>query len=678
MNTLTLVEDLLGPVLLRAAACAVNATDACAVLAVLPRATAPPLLLSFVLALDLPALRPHLAVKHGHGLELLPKYPLGAVVDDLDPVLRAAAIVGDVPVLDWAMKYAGPEMPMSARRWNKHQLWGNVGAAGDLAVLKWCHSNAGDPVPWDFGPTVARSAAEAGHVALLEYLVAECGLHHPPPPNVVTTLANFLPPLELLMASFPLKGGPIEMLAAAAAKGQVQVLEWWWQERHPWAPSSSLVRRSYILRTAERATWTSQLVVLQFLDARFPGWSPDASKFVDFGNWALQSGSVAMAEYWVARHRQPLSMWSMLVGWRVDQPFCTAEGLVHALGTASVPLLEWMAQKFLFSRDLCCTSKVPGQALPVSIDDVFRLPAHWEMRRLSVAALNWWWDLSSHYEQRWFTNLTHVAAKAGRVDWLDWVWADEKLRKRIKFDQKKIAAIALECSKLAVLEWLWARRDKLPGPAVWKASDRTLEMCAIDEVIVWWHERYPLDMAQLQRLLAKSWRMKPISMWLRIQTGTASLLDQRANLLDLMAAAGTEGTSVGLLNYWRSLSEEYGLPFIMPHDEVFARACGSHRPLALIDWWLLVCPFSPDQLAAAAPKGLGAALLPVNMAVIEWWAVHLAAVDRPMVFSADAKLTYLSSSDVEWIASVPAKYGIQVFQELADGRGGRRPFNVTE
>ncbi|KAI9223988.1 hypothetical protein BC828DRAFT_395622 [Blastocladiella britannica] len=160
-------------ILARAADASHTPEEALTVLNVLPKSRAPSVLAA-VLSRGFLQHEPWLAVKHGHGLALLPHYPFHILFDAIRPTICAAGTLGSIAALDLLWQLLGPQ---SAARmvWftaSKRSMVNEAIRHGHVQVFGWVSrvaSAAGIPVKWS--SLIWSFAAQGGHTKIIHWAI---------------------------------------------------------------------------------------------------------------------------------------------------------------------------------------------------------------------------------------------------------------------------------------------------------------------------------------------------------------------------------------------------------------------------------------------------------------------------------------------------------------------------
>ncbi|KAI9217541.1 hypothetical protein BC828DRAFT_390920 [Blastocladiella britannica] len=298
-------------VLAHAAGASRTPEDALAVLNVLPASRSSPLELAAALSRGFKELRPALAIKHGHALTLLPRYPRHILFSSLNATLSAAASRGDLPTLRLLWKLAGPDT-CGRPLWiqiRDHRVVDLVIGSGKLDALDWLDqvtTAANLDLYWDKADW--EKPAAKGYYHVLQWGLERGRL---PALTVSIVLAStaergeiFL--LDAWFATRLDKPGTVNAINYSRKShlffkdAPISSLEWWWThiargtELPDPGPFCAIIDDCFCKEDTELLEWWWP----RFLEHRTP-------KHL-FGSWELVDGrgwnfSVATAE-WLWQH----------------------------------------------------------------------------------------------------------------------------------------------------------------------------------------------------------------------------------------------------------------------------------------------------------------------------------------------------------------------------------------
>ncbi|KAI9217026.1 hypothetical protein BC828DRAFT_418430 [Blastocladiella britannica] len=253
-----MIDDVADNILAHAAGATFSPEEAMGVINMLPKHRAPSVLAA-VLSRGFLEYRPELAIKHGHGLALLPHYPVHALFDGIYMAIYAAGALGSL---------GSASTPSSKPR----------SGTAVLAALEWISRAArtlqGDPIDWteqswndavlgEHSKVVLWAAAQ-GHIKEIHGVYA-----------LISSRNGNTAIMDWWIASTPEKKIQVilknhQNLVRVTTAGAIAALDWWW-------------------------TYTAAKL-------------PDPQTFGEIANAALASGSTGVVEWWWTRfleHRTP-------------------------------------------------------------------------------------------------------------------------------------------------------------------------------------------------------------------------------------------------------------------------------------------------------------------------------------------------------------------------------------
>ncbi|KAI9223649.1 hypothetical protein BC828DRAFT_402947 [Blastocladiella britannica] len=469
---------------------------------------------------------PVLAVALGHA-HLLPDFPKWLHLDKTrcGKIMFALAAVGDVDALNGFFSYmemAGPVGPMArGHRFSPAVLMlieasfssGHVPVFESLVATV---AQRGWETPFDGGRARWIMAARAGHISVLDWALREQYLH---------------------LDEFTLE------LRAAAAAGQLSVLEWfhaqkircgYWSYRD-W-DSNSIARgategRGNHLRVLE--WWWANVVSI-------PRSLPPLVEFNEMVGHALFVGNYDVVLWW----------WSKFEAHRTPQHrFGARTAAVCALAGGSLPVIQWLwsiaarpdASEILTGWDPNPMFSIPNGRLVESLPLV-----------------QWWIDtqLPPGTPLEWKPSHSETAAKAGAVDVLDFVLAlpDQSF---VTWGDM-LADTAVQYHQLHVLEWYFANRTHLPERQhPFSFDDMPKDYSSMD-AIVWWESHIGFDDQSFQELsgaIARQCDCDAIYWWISVLAKPSRKHLVRAALTKALVAA----CSVWALDLLTTAADGYGL-----------------------------------------------------------------------------------------------------------------------
>ncbi|KAI9220854.1 hypothetical protein BC828DRAFT_415328 [Blastocladiella britannica] len=626
-----MIDHILYLILAHAAGATFTPEEAITVLNVLPQHGS---VLSAVLSRGFSEYKPSNATKSGHGLALLPHYPLHVLFDDIFKTLGAAGALGSLPVLDLLWQLAGPT---TAGRyvWLENYLFGLTAQAIEndrMEVLDWFSdvaSAANIPVRWETRRW--EMAANKGHTRVLLWAIErgymtelDCDAAllstQTGDPTVMKWWIARQPSKEVAMAAL----SNMDLVRSIAA---TKTLDWWWANAHS-------------------------------------GGLPDSDSFASLIDTLLFRGDIDAVEWWWARfleHRTP------------EHTFGTQRAATGLLLHREFAVVEW-----LWDHSHASGNHYDPTAFPFFSPDWHGIPTpsifssyspanlpflQWAAAR--SAALGQRLGLSGRFVFPWIVNnrveMLDYALESGDV--LEVVWASD------------IVSTAIDFAQVEVLEWWDRHQDQLP-PQDLDCSSGLLSVAQRDaaDVLEWWHahpqlsaskndwQQVCLEAIKYDANRVQRWLLKHMGLFAPDEYDTVGF---HASVWDLEMT----GVTLFTLEFMSAIS-----PAPVPST--------SPQPLSpppqvytLFASLLCYCHRYNVTIASLLPLGVAdwlALLRQTDLTMLEWWLqAHLATSRRVVLPGAEELGRAFSDADDDdsrhWLSDVTVTRGISMYIESEVG-----------
>ncbi|KAI9219036.1 hypothetical protein BC828DRAFT_427879 [Blastocladiella britannica] len=272
-----IIDHVIGVTLAYAAGTTSSPDQATTVLNVLSKDRAPTVL-GAVLSRGFLEFDPSLAIKHGHGLALLPHYPSYITFDGILNLLSAAGACGDMVTINLLWQLAGPATPA---RLSWYEDYGFISWAiihGHVHVLDWIADKAraeGIPVNWSCH--MWMQAAEAGHTNTLNWGIVR----------------GHVKEIKLCQALL------------SARKGDMSVVDWWIASQPSNEEALTTLKTT---RALEVLTTNDTIVILDWWWSYTGSNLPEPTSMAAIADAVLTGRSYTIIAWWWARfleHRSP-------------------------------------------------------------------------------------------------------------------------------------------------------------------------------------------------------------------------------------------------------------------------------------------------------------------------------------------------------------------------------------
>ncbi|KAI9216982.1 hypothetical protein BC828DRAFT_277491 [Blastocladiella britannica] len=450
-----MIDDVTDLALAHAARATFSPEEALVVLNALPMYRAPSVLAA-VLSRGFLEHKPSLAVKHGHGLALLPHYPTHVLFDDLWKTAAAAGTRGDLPTIKLLWRLAGPTTP-------GRSVWLNDGGFleaavrhGKLPVLRWLLQAAratNIKIDWSLYPWF--HAAAAGHTETAHWAIAQGlikGIRGQT--AFLSTRHGDFSVAEWWITTQHSKDVAMKtmsdkhLLARVSNEGLIKTLDWWWA-----SSGSKLPEPDSLTRIANAALCSRALVVVEWWWARFLEHHTPEHTFGSLLEISQFNCPKILDWHWQKFHEKP------------DYFACPSKrhkyphGVIFSIDKwTTLPIVQWAVNKI---------TEIGGQKLVVKNGFIYSCVCHGDVGALDLVLQS--------------------------VEVLDVDWS------------RAIVACAVQYGHLSLLEWWDLHRDKLP-PQDLDCSFKLPDAAMLDavDVLEWWHTWYRAPTYIWQRVCIKS------------------------------------------------------------------------------------------------------------------------------------------------------------------------------
>ncbi|KAI9217861.1 hypothetical protein BC828DRAFT_390100 [Blastocladiella britannica] len=586
--------------------------EALAVLDVLPKNRAPSVLAA-VLSRGFLEYEPALAIKHGHGLALLPHYPSYILFDTLEKALGAAGTLGDLLTIKLLRQLAGPESP-GRQTWYQNrpnsfinQVIGN----GHTSVFEWTlHVSRDEGIQLEWQRDIWDIAAKAGYTEIINWAIA-----HDHVKNLDCAAA-------LISTRF----------------GDTSVRDWWIAQQPNQEAVMTVLNYSYVIVEVTRNG---------VADASDWWWAytgsklPEPTTFALVVNAALTGLSLAVVECWWARfleHRTPEHRFG---------------GLFEVGDFKSVSILDWYWRLYHENPDCFALNDYPhGLSFVLQWETTFPV-LQWAVAKCA--------ELGDGQKLMVADGVINWCFSDGCVDLLD-TFIRSKDAFIIDWPQD-ILSKAIMHGQLKVLEW-WERNQGSLPPQDLYCGQQLCEAASRDasNVIEWWYAQYPVSKSRWQEVCIAAIRSDA----LRVQLW---LLDHH----DLFVAESDENhrefaeecierldaITPFTLEFYAAIGLDLDLATVFPIPS-----------MTMLFWYCCHANVIFTSLLPLQPEVVYALLNASSKTMLEWWLQEHIATGHRLVLPTADDMDDLCDSDEElywWVCDVVVTRKLPVFVESDDG-----------
>ncbi|KAI9224777.1 hypothetical protein BC828DRAFT_15359 [Blastocladiella britannica] len=590
-------------VLERAAGATLTPEHAISILNVLPHHQS---VLTTVLSRGFCEFSPALAIKHGHGLALLPHYPFHVLSIKFDETLEAAGACGHLPTIDLLW-----QLTVTTMEWFSDYGFINEAIKNDhVAILEWA-SRADTLIDWP--SHFWHLAAEAGHTRVLNWAIAHGYLEELDCSAALLSTRKGDPSvIQWWIASQPRKVIDASALIKATRECALKALGWWWaytgSAKLPDPQCMTLIANAALsghsLKKVIEWWWT------RFLERRTPehtfGGMLEIGEFTNLENLDWYNKHFHQSPEYFARPREEAS-----------------HGLIFTIGSlSSLSILEWAVEK-------CAV--LDGQKLKLN------------------------------------SNFFHTCASQGRIAMLDFALQHHLIDALVVNQSANLVLNAIHHNQLKVLEWWDRNRDQLP-PQNLNCSVDLARAALLDgmDVIAWWHARFPVSSDTWKQvcITAATHNARHVQLWLLDRPNLyapESVEEKSAFMIECLTAMlwPTPFT----LDFIGAMFP--ALPSIRSPLPWEMYACSTR-----LLWYCSRFGISFDSLLPVDPSILASLLESKNVPMLEWWLqAHLAAGHRFVLPESEEIGYYCQVSDrvAAWVRDVIVIRKIPMYVQSESG-----------
>ncbi|KAI9216104.1 hypothetical protein BC828DRAFT_394230 [Blastocladiella britannica] len=618
-----MIYDIAHIILEHAASATRTPEEAFSVLNVLPQHDPA---LAAVLSRGFNECRPALAIKHGHGLALLPYYQSYVILDDLHEILFVASNLGDLPTIELLWVLAGPTTA-GRTAWfegSTNSFVSQIIEHGHVSAVEWLSHAvrvAGIPINWSCLPW--DRAFHGGRTGVLNWAIAHGYLMSISSTDaLLSTRKNEFSVMEWWIASKASRKEAMSELQSAYLNvpflvGAIGMVDWWW------------------------ANTGSKL--------------PNPFQFAAYVNTALTGSHIVMIEWCWARfleHRTPEHLFG--------------KGPLEIGQFKSIEILEWYYQRYNETPEYFASDKRSPHGLDFVIKEHTTLPIlQWAVKKcteLGGQKLKLMYGcIKSCANDRKMEKIDFVLRSANVLE-MEW--------------PSDYASGAIHFGQLSLLEWWHHNQDQLPPQKLAIRGWYIYDMHQRDPVAVfeWWRDRFPMSKDDWQCVCIKSimYNVHQVQLLLRDDPALLGLESNQEHLQFI-------STCLSVLSQAKTFSHDFVGTLLADLDRTLwppLPMCVYHC-ISTVNWWchranVTFASFLP--LPATVWEKLFEAH---DVAALEWWLqAHLAA-GIPAVFPSSDQLENIFKSEDDadlWMSDVTVTRKIVVFAEDEYEEGVVEPY----